>query len=169
MLHSRFRDIHRAVLVSHGEDLHSLLLSVDLKLPDRRRTVHVTGRQKHLPSLNLILSRQLRRRSGLTGSLQTGHHNDCDLIGRTQLNLRSLTAHETDHLFMDDLDHSLPRRQALQHFCAHCPGLHRLYELFDYLEAHIRLQERQLHFLQRRFHIRLRQPALAPQVLEYVL
>ena len=41
-----FRNINRVLFITHGKDFYSLLLSIDLKLCDRSRTINVTGNQK---------------------------------------------------------------------------------------------------------------------------
>ena len=81
MLYGCFGNVHGLVIVSHGKYFHALLLTVDLKLLDGSRTVDVTGHKKWLSALLLQLSGNLGRSGGLTCALETGHHNDGDLIG----------------------------------------------------------------------------------------
>ena len=51
MFDRSFCNIHRTFLITHGKDFHTLLLSIDLKLCDRSRTINVTGNQKRSSAL----------------------------------------------------------------------------------------------------------------------
>ena len=48
MFYSCFGDIDRVLLVSHGENFHTLFLTIYLKLRDSCRTIYVTRYQKRL-------------------------------------------------------------------------------------------------------------------------
>ena len=69
MLHGRFGDICRFMLLSHGKYFYTLLLPVNLKLLDRRRTVNVTGNQKRFLAFELEFPCKLCGSGRLTGSL----------------------------------------------------------------------------------------------------
>ena len=169
MLHGRLRDIRRLVLISHGEYFYALLLSVDLQLLNGCRTIHIAGGKQCLLALGFELASNLRRGCCLTCTLETNHHNDCQLLTRTKCNLRCLRSHETNHLFVDDLDYHLPRVEATHHILPDCSLLHILDELLYHSEVDIRFKKSHLNFLQRSLDIILSQSALAAQVLKYVL
>ena len=69
MLYGCLRNIDRFMARTHGKNRDSLLLSILLQLFNRRRTVHVTGRQKRISALCLQLARYLGRGRRLTGAL----------------------------------------------------------------------------------------------------
>ena len=146
MLHSRFGNIDRLVLIAHGKHFHTLLLSVDLELFNCRRAIHIAGGQQDFAPFDLILSGQLRRGRRLTCTLKAEHHNYRDLVGRTQFDLGRLAAHQADHLFVHNLDHRLSRSQTFQHIRADRPFLHGFYKLLNDFEAYIRFQKRHFYF-----------------------
>ena len=93
MLQRCFGDIRRLLVFPHGEDFHALLLSVDLQLLNRCRTVDITCYQKRLLTFQLELTCQLCSGRRLTGSLKPHHHDNCLLASRLKLDLRRLGSH----------------------------------------------------------------------------
>ena len=69
-------NVHRLLVLSHGEYFHALLFSVYLELPDGSRAVDVAGGQQGLSSLGLELPGDLGRCGGLAGALKAHHHQD---------------------------------------------------------------------------------------------
>ena len=80
VLHCRFCDIHRRIVLSHGEYGNTHLFTVDLQLLNGCRAVDIAGRQQGIPSFGLEFSRQLCGGGRLTGALETDHHDHRDLI-----------------------------------------------------------------------------------------
>ena len=82
---------------------------------------------------------EFARKSGLTGTLQTGHQDD----GRRafEVDLLCLTAHEVCQLVMGDLDHQLSRTNGIDHILAQRFLLHAVGKLLRRLVVHIRLQQ----------------------------
>ena len=169
MLHGCLRNVQRPVVCTHGKEIHILLLRVDFQLFNGRRAVNIAGNQKGFLSLQLELSGQLRRCGGLTCTLKAAHHDHCGRLAGLHLNLRRLGAHQSGHFLIDDLDHHLPRIQAVHHVCTNGALLHGFDKLLHHTEVHVRFQKRHLHFLHGGLHIAFRQPSLAAQILEYIL
>ena len=169
MFHCSFCDICRAVLVSHGEDFHSLLLSVNLQLFDCSRTIHITCGKKCFLTLGLKLACDLGGRCRLTGSLQTDHHDHGQFLARAKSDLRCLGAHEIDHLFVYDLDHHLSRIKSAHNILADRALLHILDKLLYDSKVNIRFKQSHLDFPECRLDIILGQSALAAQIFEYIL
>ena len=113
-------DVARVDL-SHLKDLaHPALLANHLQLirspPD--------GRYRRPPAADNVPSflkylRQLCGVGGLTGTLQTAHHNDARRLGR-EIDPGIFIAHQTAQFLVDDLDDLLCRGQAVEHLFAHC-------------------------------------------------
>ena len=169
MLHSSLCYINRLVLITHGEYFHALLLSVDLQLFNCSRTIHIAGTEKCFFAPALKLTGKLGCGRCLTSTLKTDHHDNGQLLARTECNLRRLGAHETNHLLINDLDDHLARIQSIHHVLSDGSLLHILDELLYHTEVYIRFQKRHLDFLQRSLDIILCQSSLAAQVLKYIL
>ena len=69
-------DSHRAYL-THFKDLYVSLLTDYLKLIDSSRTVDVAGSQQGTVSFLFQELSQLCGMGGLTGTLESAHHDDC--------------------------------------------------------------------------------------------
>ena len=147
MLQRSLCDIRRLVVLSHGENFHALLLSVDLQLFDGRRTVHVTGYQQWLFALQLVFPGKLCRGRGLTCSLKTCHHDHRNGASRLQCDLCRLRSHQTDQFFVDDLDHHLPRIQSVHHVLSDGPLLDAPYKVLDHLKVDVSRQKSSLDLL----------------------
>ena len=143
------------------------LLAHHLQLGNGGGTVHVAGRQQRaFAELAAHQAGQLRAVGGFTGALQAHHHNHRGpAVGSRDLGVG--TAHQLGQFLVDDLDDLLGGRQALQHVAAHAALRHLGHKVLDYLVADVGLQQRQTHLTHASADIRLRQAALAPQVLEY--
>ena len=80
-----------------------------------------------------------------------------------------LPAEKRAKFFVDDLDDLLGRRKRFQHIgtggALRDAGCKLLYDLV----ADVRLQKCQAHLAHGFLHVRLRQPALAAQALEYII
>ena len=169
MLKRRFCDISRLVFISHGEYFHALLLSVDLQLFNRCRTIHITRNKQWFLAFQLVLACQLCSSRGLTCTLKSCHHDHRDCTSRLQFDLRRLRTHQIYKFFIYDLDHHLSRIQSVHHILSDCSLLHIFYKLLYDFKVYIRLQKCHLHFFQCRLYIIFRQTTFASEILKYVL
>ena len=128
-----FGNPHRTDIRSHAEHFHTLLLL------DCCWTVNVTSCKQWLSSFGLQFSGNLRRGRGLTCSLQADHHDDSQFLWLQKLNFFGLRSHESNQLFIYDLDHHLSGVQSVHHVLPYRTLLYRLDKLFDNLKADIRL------------------------------
>ena len=78
-------------------------------------------------------------------------------------------AHHFDQLVVYDLDYLLPRRQTRKNVLSHRLLLDFSDELFDNLEVDVRFEQRQLDLPHGVVDVRLRQYALAAQLLKGIL
>ena len=69
MLNGCLRNINGILMISHGENRHTLLLTIHLQLFDGCRSVYITGYQQRLASLCFQLACNLRRSGRLTCTL----------------------------------------------------------------------------------------------------
>ena len=137
----------------------------NLQLTDGRRTVDVAGHQQRALALLLQITRQLAAVGRLARALQTHQHDDRGRLGR-EVQLLGLAAHQSDELFVDNLDNHLRRGQGLQHVAANGTLRHALDEILDDLVADVRLQQCQADFPHGVLDVGLAQAALAAQALE---
>src|SRR5699024_11746348 len=105
-----FGDLHRAD-GSHLKDGGVHLCADHLQLLNRSRTVDVTGDQQRAASLLAEHFGKLCRVGGLTGTLQTAHHDDGWNLGR-KVDAAVGGAHQLGQLVANDLDDLLCRGQA---------------------------------------------------------
>ena len=135
------------------------------QLLPRRRTVDVDRNHDRVVPVLGEPARQLARGGGLTGTLQTDHQQRRRrIIGEAQPGV--MAAKDLDHLLVDDLDHLLARREGGEHVLAHRLFPDVANELFDDLEVHVGLEQRQADFPQRVLHVFGRELTFALQVLE---
>jgi len=139
MLNCCFRNVHRFLLVSHGKNFHTLSLTVDLQLCDCRRTVNVTGYQKRLSSFGFQLTCKFGNCGSFTCTLQTSHHENCDLISRTERQVCCLTSHQLHKFVIYDLDHHLSRIQSVHNVLSNGLFLYGFGKLLHNLEVNIGL------------------------------
>ncbi len=114
MLPSQYR---RLVVVSHGEHLNALLLTIHLQLFDCSRSINITCYKKWFLAFFLNLPASFAAVCGcLTCSLKTCHHDDRDLSmpGKSLISVVSDPI-SCNHLFINDLDDHLSRIQTLHH------------------------------------------------------
>ena len=169
MLDGGLGDIRRIVSVSHCEDFHALLLSVDLQLFDRCGAVDIQCDKQGLLALLLELAGDLGSGRRLTCTLQTDHHHDGHLLAGLQRKLGRLASHQGRHLFVDDLDHHLGGIDAVHDLFTDCSFLHGVHKLFDNLEVDVRFQKRHLDFPHRGLDVALCELALAAQFVKYAV
>ena len=169
VLNRCLRNIRRPVLISHGEHFHALLLTVDLQLFDRRRTVYVTGHKQRLLSFELKLPGEFRSCGRLTGTLKTCHHNHCHGASGLKFNLSGLRSHQLHKLFVYDLDHHLTGIQSVHHVLTNRALLDVLDKALYNFEVDVRLQESHLDLLERCLYIIFRKASLAAQVPKHIL
>ena len=169
ILNGRPGYIHRVLLIPHGKHRNSLLLTVDLQLLDRRRTVNIAGNQKRVLAFLLELSGNLGRRSGLTSTLETCHEIYSNLVTRLDHQLCHLRTHQSFHLFFYYLNDHLPRIQSRKNILSNGTVCHCLDECLDHAEIDIRFQQSTLHFLHGLLDIGLGQTPLASQILKDIL
>ena len=169
MLDCCFRNIYRFLLISHGKYFHALFLTIDLQLCDSRRTVNITGNQERFLTFGLQLACKLRNCGGLTCTLQTCHHEHCDLISRTKRQLCCLTSHKFHKFIIYNLDHHLARIQTAHNVLSDCLLLYRFGKLLHNLKVYVSLQQGHLYFLKSKLNVLLCQAALASQLLKYIL
>ena len=169
MTDGSFGNVYRLLFVSHGKNFYALLLTIYLKLCNSCRPVYITGNQKRTLAFCLQLTCKLGRRSGLTSSLKTCHHDHCHIIAWLNRKLCSLTAHQAYKLVIYDLDHHLSRIQTIHYILSYCTLLHRLGKLLDHLEIDICFKKSHLNFFQSDLNIFFCQPAFTSQLFEYIL
>ena len=169
MLNSCLCNVNRALLVSHGKDFHALLLSIDLKLCDRCRTIDVTCDQERSFSLGFELACKLGNCGCLTCTLKTCHHQYGDLISLFQGKLCCLASHQAYKFVINDLDHHLSRIQSVHNILSDCTFLYRFRELLHNLKVYIRLKKSHLDFFQSNLNIFLCKSAFTSQLFEYIL
>ncbi len=157
-------DLHRAAL-PHLENRDIQLGAHGFKLFDRRGTVNVACGQKGALSLLFHICRQLRTVGGFTRALKAHEHADAGGF-RGDIQLPVLAAHKGAQLLVDNLNHHLGRRQALQNIRPAGADGNGFYKIFDDLVAHVGLQQSQAHLAHCLFHVRLREAALAAQLPE---
>ena len=161
-------NFHGTEFVPHFKYGNVVVFPNYLQLFDRRRTIYVAGYQQRISALLSQLSRQLPAAGGFTGTLQTYHHvNGGRTLCKSQLTLRG--AHESDKLFIYNLNHLLSRIQTFQHLCANSPFRNSLDEVFNDFKVYVCLQKRNLYFPHGGFYICFCQLAFAPQLLEHIL
>ena len=108
------RDLHRILVFEFHINRHSYLFADHAQLLDSGRTIHVAGCQQRLfIFLCLQQIRQLARKSRFTGTLQTGHQDDCRATLQIQIGCRS--SHQFSQLVMHDLDHQLAGLNGCKH------------------------------------------------------
>ena len=110
MLDRVFGDLHRAD-GSHLKDGGVHLCADHLQLLNRGRTVDVAGDQQRAASLLAEHFGKLCRVGGLTGTLQTAHHDDGWDLGR-KVDAAVGGTHQLGQLVAHDLDDLLRRGQA---------------------------------------------------------
>ena len=116
------------------------LLTQHTQLLDSCRTIYVTSHQHHfLTFLRLQVVSQFRSKSGLTGTLQTGHQNN----GRItfEVDFLRFTAHESRQLVMCDLHHQLSGTNRGDHVLTQGFLFHLVGKLFSGFVVHIRFQQ----------------------------
>ena len=105
----------------------------------------------------------------LTGALESWHHDDCHGAPRLELDLRRLGTHEFDPVFVDDLDHHLPRVQTVHHVLTDRALLHVSDEALYHLKVDVRLEKSHLDFPEGNLHVVFGKSSFAAQVFEHIL
>src|SRR5205807_3180229 len=130
----------------------------DLELGDRRRTVHVGGRQEDAPPLLLEVERELAGGRGLPGPVQT--HEE-EHRGRVRGEPQGMVdgAQETGELAEHDLDDLLTGREALPHLLADRGLADAIDELPRDLEVDVGFEQGQPDLAERLVHVLGPEPA----------
>ncbi len=123
MLNTSPGDIHRVLLISHGENRNPLLLAINFQLLNRCRPIDIAGHQERFFTLLLELAGNLGRRCGLTGTLETSQKKYGYFIIGKEDQLCGIRPHKGLHLFLNNLNHHLSGIQAGQDILAYCPFL----------------------------------------------
>ena len=113
MADGRLGDLH-GVFLPHLEHRDAELTADDLQLLDGGGAVNIAGDEQRALALLFEQTGELCAVRGLACALQTDEHNDRRRLGGDG-NTLIFAAHQTDELFVDDLDDRLCRGQALQH------------------------------------------------------
>jgi len=150
---------------SRVENPRRNLLSHDPQLFDRRRPVDVRRNQIGPPAVFRQVFGQLDGRRRLSASLES-HHHDRRRYAAAEPDLASRPAHELGKPVMDDLDHLLARRDALQDLLADGPHADILDKVLDDLEMNVRLEKRHADIPEGGGDVLLVQPASALELLE---
>ena len=103
---------------------------------------------------------------GLAGALEADHEDGGRRAGGGDADLGGRTAQHLDQAVVDDLDHLLAGRDALQHVRADRLLAHVRDEVLDHRERHVRLKQGDPHLAQRGVHIRLAERTAPRQRLE---
>ncbi len=158
-------DVHRVHIRRGGVDGHAQLTGQHLQLLNGGRAVHVGGDEI---GLQLVLGAQqvgqLARRGGFARTLQADHHDDDGPV--LEVEARVFAAEQLNELIVDDLDHLLTGREALEHVGPERLLAHAVHELLDDLEIDVGLKQGQPHFAQPVLDVFLIQPGLTAQVAE---
>ncbi len=148
-----------------SEDRHAGTLTDHLQLGDSAGTLEVAGDQHRGVSLRLEPLRELAREGGLTGTLQTGEHDD-RRRGLRELQTTGLAAEDPDEFLVDDLDDLLGRVQRAVHLGALGAHLDLLDELAHDGQRDVGLEQGEADLTAGRVDVRVGQPPLAAQVLQ---
>ncbi len=144
---------------------HAGALGDHLELVDRVGALEVAGDQQRGVLLLLQPVAELAREGGLTGTLQTGEHDD-RRAALGEPHPAGLATEDRDELLVDDLDDLLGRVQRTGDLGTECPLLDLLDEGPDDRQRDVRLQQRDADLAGGGVDVRLAQAALAPEVLE---
>ena len=152
----------------HLEHGQAELCADDLQLRDGRGTVHVAGGEQRALALLFEQTGELCAVRGLACALQADEHNDRRRLGGDG-NTLIFAAHQTDELFVDDLDHLLGGGEAVEHLGADGALGNSGDKVLDDFVAHVCLEQRHAHLAHRELDVLLGQAALAAQALEYAV
>ena len=151
-------DLHRIPFPARRKHRDSGRLAEDLELGDRRRTVHVGGRQEDAPPLLLEVERELAGGRGLPGPVQA--HEE-EHRGRVRGEPQGMVdgAQETGELAEHDLDDLLTGREALPHLLADRRLADPVDELPRDLEVDVGFEQGQPDLAERLVHVLGPEPA----------
>ena len=99
-------------------------------------------------SADLEPVRQLARRGGLTGTLQSSHEHDRRRL-RGELHSRRVFAENLDQFVAHDLDDLFAGRESGHNFLTDSLGANLVDELLDDLEVDVGFKQREANFAQR--------------------
>ena len=139
-------------------------LAERLELVGGGRSVRVGGDEQRTATLLDDVSRELGARGRLARALETDHRHDGGVARQVEGAVAG--RQERDQLVVDDLDHLLAGRQALEHLVADGPLAHAGDEVLDDLEVDVRLEQRKAHVAHGGIDVGLADPALAGQAAE---
>ena len=157
-LHALLRRIHR----------HAGALADHLQLRHRVRTLQVGRHQQRRMTGILEPIAELAGQRGLTGTLQTGEHDDRRrVLGEVQRAVHALTEH-AGQLVVDDLDDLLGRVERLGHLGAQRALADTAGEGAHHLKRHVGVEQGAADLADGAVDIRLGKLAFALQVLERI-
>ena len=162
----RLGNRHRLLVRARREEVDADLRREQPQLLDRRGPVHVGGHEQHL----LLLfwpeeARELGRRRGLAGALQSGEQDHRGRLRRERQRRRG-AAHQRGEFAVHDADQRLARRQRAGDL-----GADRLFpddvdEVPDHRQRDVGFEQREPHFAQRVLDVVVGEPRLSAQLLD---
>ncbi len=147
------------------EDCRARTLTDDLKLSDGAGTLKVTGDEEGRVPLILEPLGQLSGQRGLTGTLQSGQHDD-RRRSLGELQSTSFAAENLDQFFVDDLDDLLSRVQCTRDLGALGTFLDLGDEATHYGKRYVGLEQGKADLAGRSVDVGAGQTTLATQILE---
>ena len=162
-------NINRLISRTHWKYRYSNLFTVYFQLFDSSRSVDITCCKETFTSLILKLSCKLSNCCCLTGTLETTHHDDRNLIGWKHLKLGHLASHKRSHFVTNDLDNHLSGIETLHNLFTDCLLGYRIDEIFNNLKVNIGFKKSSLNFLHCLLNIIFLKDALASKLFKYIL
>ena len=139
----------------------------DFELIDRGRPVDVTGDQQHFLAVAPEFQGKFSRGCGLAAAVESDHHDD--RWPALHVEFGNAASEQLDQFVVDDFDHLLAGRDALDHLLADTLGPDSFDELGRDLHVDIRLQEREPDFAHGFRDIGFGERALPAQFAEYIV
>ena len=161
-------NFHGAYLITQRENCNIQLLAQHLQLLDGGRTVNIGGNQQRTFMFILIDVSNFSNRGGLTGALQTGHHdNRGRLAGHIDGGL--LRTHQDGQFLLHNFYNLLSGSKTLQNISAKCALFNGGHKILNNFVADVGFQQSHTHGSHCLVNICLGQLALAGQLLKSVL